>query len=97
MDGLGRRVLVAAFDGWNDAGDAASSAITQLREGGSYETVFSVDPELYFDYQYTRSHTRRGRRRTSDRSLAEACSSSPARATRGDAAWLAHGHEPARA
>ena len=56
MDGLGRRVLVAAFDGWNDAGEAASSAITQLREGGSYETVFSVDPELYFDYQYTRPH-----------------------------------------
>src|SRR6478752_8531074 len=54
VDGLGRRVLVAAFDGWNDAGEAASAALAQLREGGSYEPAFSVDPELYFDYQYTR-------------------------------------------
>lgn len=54
MEGLGHRVLVAAFDGWNDAGEAASSAVTLLREQGEYETVFSVDPELYFDYQYTR-------------------------------------------
>ena len=54
MDGLGRRVLVAAFDGWNDAGEAASSAIAHLRDSGTYETVFSIDPELYFDYQFTR-------------------------------------------
>ena len=54
MDGLGRRVLVAAFDGWNDAGEAASAAVAHLRESGAYEPVFSVDPELYFDYQYTR-------------------------------------------
>src|SRR5688572_27576679 len=33
VDGLGRRVLVAGFDGWNDAGEAASSAMTRLREG----------------------------------------------------------------
>ena len=54
MDGLGRRVIVAAFDGWNDAGEAASSAVAHLRRIGDYEPVFSVDPELYFDYQYTR-------------------------------------------
>ena len=97
MDGLGRRVLVAAFDGWNDAGEAASSAITQLREGGSYETVFSVDPELYFDYQYTRPHI------TADgdggRSLRwpEATLLRPAHATRGTQLWLLTGVEPARA
>ena len=28
--------------------------IAQLRDDGTYEPVFSVDPELYFDYQYTR-------------------------------------------
>jgi hypothetical protein len=54
VDGLGRKVLVAAFDGWNDAGEAASAAVAHLRESGAYEPVFSVDPELYFDYQYTR-------------------------------------------
>lgn len=54
MDGLGQRVLVIAFDGWNDAGEAASSAVARLRDAGEYEPVLSVDPELYFDYQYTR-------------------------------------------
>lgn len=54
MDGLGERVLVAAFDGWNDAGEAASVAVRTLRDGGTYEIAHSVDPEQYFDYQYTR-------------------------------------------
>lgn len=45
---------MAAFDGWNDAGEAASNAVDLLRREGEYEPVFSVDPELYFDYQYTR-------------------------------------------
>lgn len=54
MVGLGRRVLVVAFDGWNDAGEAASAAARVLRESGAYRIVHEVDPELYFDYQYTR-------------------------------------------
>lgn len=56
MASLGKRVLVVAFDGWNDAGEAASTALTRLREASAYELVFGVDPELYFDYQYTRPH-----------------------------------------
>jgi len=51
---FGGRIVVAAFDGWNDAGEAASGAVAQIRTTGSYEPVHSVDPELYFDYQYTR-------------------------------------------
>lgn len=97
MDGLGRRVLVAAFDGWNDAGEAASSAITQLRESGAYETVFSVDPELYFDYQYTRPHIAAdgdGRRTLR---WPEATLLRPSKATRGTQLWLLTGVEPARA
>lgn len=54
MDALGNRIIVVAFDGWNDAGEAASSAIGMLRDTGDYELAHSVDPELYFDYQYTR-------------------------------------------
>ncbi len=97
MDGLGRRVLVAAFDGWNDAGEAASSAIAQLRDGGSYETVFSVDPELYFDYQYTRPSVEiDGEGRRSLRWPA-ATLLRPAQATRGTQLWLLTGVEPARA
>ncbi|NYE20319.1 PAC2 family protein [Microbacterium immunditiarum] len=97
MDGLGRRVLVAAFDGWNDAGEAASSAIAQLKTSGSYEPVFSVDPELYFDYQYTRPHVEidgEGRRRLK---WPEATIHRPVHATRGTQLWLLTGVEPARA
>lgn len=54
MSPFGSRIIVAAFDGWNDAGEAASSAISLLRESADYELVHSVDPELYYDYQYTR-------------------------------------------
>ncbi|MFL0566662.1 PAC2 family protein [Microbacterium sp. 179-I 1D1 NHS] len=54
MQGLGQRVLVIAVDGWNDAGEAATAAASQLRTAGTFEKVFGVDPELYFDYQYTR-------------------------------------------
>jgi len=98
VDGLGRRVLVAAFDGWNDAGEAASSAIAHLREAGSYEPVFSVDPELYFDYQYTRPSVETdGEGRRSLR-WPEATLLRPARTTRGGTQlWLLTGVEPARA
>jgi hypothetical protein len=98
VDGLGRRVLVAAFDGWNDAGEAASSAITQLREGGSYETVFSVDPELYFDYQYTRPSVETDGEGRRTLRWPEATLLRPARTTRGGTQlWLLTGVEPARA
>ena len=91
MDGLGRRVIVAAFDGWNDAGEAASSAVAQLREEGAYEPVFSVDPELYFDYQYTRPQVAvdgEGRRVLS---WPEATILRPVKPTRATQLWLLTG------
>lgn len=54
MHALGPRIVVTAFDGWNDAGEAATSAVGLLRSRGDYELVHAVDPESYFDYQYTR-------------------------------------------
>ncbi len=97
MDGLGRRVLVAAFDGWNDAGEAASAALSRLRDGGAYEPVFSVDPELYFDYQYTRPQiaTEGDGRRVLR--WPEATLLRPTTTTRGTQLWLLTGVEPARA
>lgn len=97
MDGLGRRVIVAAFDGWNDAGEAASSAVAHLRETGEYEPVFSVDPELYFDYQYTRPQIEadgEGRRllRWPETTLLR-----PVKEGDGPQLWLLTGVEPARA
>jgi hypothetical protein len=48
------RVLVVAFEGWNDAGEAASNAVAMLRDALDLATLHDVDPEQYFDYQFTR-------------------------------------------
>lgn len=97
MDGLGRKVLVAAFDGWNDAGEAASAAIAHLRGSGSYESVFSVDPEMYFDYQYTRPQIAADADGKRTLSWPEATILKPTTATDGTQLWLLTGVEPARA
>ena len=51
---LRRPVLLAAFTGWNDAGECASSALDTLGvETGA--TVFAdIDPEEFFDFQVAR-------------------------------------------
>ncbi|MDF2491928.1 MAG: hypothetical protein K0Q58_506 [Microbacterium sp.] len=97
MEGLGRRVLVAAFDGWNDAGEAASAAVALLREQGRYETVHSVDPELYFDYQYTRPHVVVDADGGRTLKWPETIMLRPERPMRGTQLWLLTGAEPARA
>ncbi|MGP3534886.1 PAC2 family protein [Microbacterium sp. RD1] len=97
MDALGRRVLVTAFDGWNDAGEAASAAVSLLREQGSYEPVFSVDPELYFDYQYTRPHMVADGEGHRTLRWPDATLYRPTHARRGTELWLLTGAEPARA
>ncbi|MCC4250201.1 MULTISPECIES: PAC2 family protein [Microbacterium] len=97
MDALGRRIIVAAFDGWNDAGEAASAAAAMLRTGADYEVVHSVDPELYFDYQYTRPQVgvdAEGRRTLT---WPEATLLRPAHRTDDPEIWLLVGVEPARA
>ncbi|MFT4212127.1 MAG: PAC2 family protein [Microbacterium sp.] len=97
MDGLGRRILVAAFDGWNDAGEAASAALSLLREEGAYEPVYSVDPESYFDYQYTRPQVSidpEGNRRLT---WPETTILRPVAPGRAPQLWLMTGVEPARA
>lgn len=97
MDGLGRRVIVAAFDGWNDAGEAASSAVAHLREAGEYEPVFSVDPELYFDYQYTRPQIALDTDGSRSLSWPEATLWRPTGESDGTRLWVLTGVEPARA
>jgi predicted ATP-grasp superfamily ATP-dependent carboligase len=51
---LGGRLLVVAFEGWNDAGDAASGAVSALKDLLDVEPIAEVDPEDYFDYQFNR-------------------------------------------
>ncbi|WP_308796267.1 proteasome assembly chaperone family protein [Agromyces silvae] len=49
-----RRLLIVAFEGWNDAGEAASSAARLLAEQLQLVEYAAVDPELYYDYQFNR-------------------------------------------
>lgn len=48
------RVLVVAFEGWNDAGEAASGVVQTLRDELDVHPIAEVDPEDYFDYQFNR-------------------------------------------
>jgi predicted ATP-grasp superfamily ATP-dependent carboligase len=51
-------VLIAAFEGWNDAGDAASLAVGYLAEEWSARRFASVDPEEFYDFTVTRPEVR---------------------------------------
>jgi proteasome assembly chaperone (PAC2) family protein len=52
---LRRPVLVAGFEGWNDAADAASAAAQWVAQhGGRATRIASVDPEEHFDFQARR-------------------------------------------
>ncbi len=51
-------VLIAAFRGWNDAGDAASFAASHLERVWSAEKIASIDPEDFYDFQAVRPHVR---------------------------------------
>ena len=47
-------LLVAAFEGWNDAGDAASAAADWLVQKSRAQRFASVDPDEHIDYQSRR-------------------------------------------
>lgn len=53
---LRKPVLIAAFEGWNDAAESASGAVTHLREVWDAEVLLELDPEEYYDYQVNRPH-----------------------------------------
>jgi PAC2 family len=47
-------VVLAAFEGWNDAGEAASGALAHLHEVWHAQPVAELDPEQYHDFQVNR-------------------------------------------
>ncbi|MET9337905.1 MULTISPECIES: PAC2 family protein [unclassified Nonomuraea] len=47
-------VLIAAFEGWNDAGEASSGVIAHLESQWKAEPLIALDPEDYYDFQVTR-------------------------------------------
>jgi hypothetical protein len=46
---LRRPVVLFAFSGWNDAGDAATGVIDHLTETYETEFAFQLDPDEYYD------------------------------------------------
>jgi proteasome assembly chaperone (PAC2) family protein len=49
-------VLVAAFEGWNDAGEAATAVIEHLEASWQAVGLGALDPEDYYDFQVHRPH-----------------------------------------
>jgi proteasome assembly chaperone (PAC2) family protein len=47
-------VMVAAFEGWNDAGEAASGAVAHLGRVWDATPLTEMDPEDYHDFQVNR-------------------------------------------
>ena len=51
---LNRPTLIAAFEGWNDAGDAATTAASHLAGRWGCVPVAEIDPEPFFDFTAAR-------------------------------------------
>lgn len=63
---LRQPIVLAAFEGWNDAAEAASGAVAHLHEVWDAQPLVALDPEEYHDFQVTRpqvSLSAEGRRR----------------------------------
>jgi predicted ATP-grasp superfamily ATP-dependent carboligase len=56
--GLRAPALVCAFKGWNDAADAASSAIQFVGTALGARRFATIDPEEFYDFQATRPRTK---------------------------------------
>lgn len=55
---LRRPVSVVAFEGWNDAGDAASETVRWLASNLDAEPIARIDAEEFFDFTETRPEIR---------------------------------------
>src|SRR6201987_3058274 len=55
---LKRPVLVAAFEGWNDAADAATTAAKFLCDHWTARQFAEIDPEEFYDFSSTRPQVR---------------------------------------
>ena len=47
-------ILVAAFEGWNDAGDAATDAVEHLELLWGARPLTELEPDEYYDFQVNR-------------------------------------------
>jgi predicted ATP-grasp superfamily ATP-dependent carboligase len=53
-DGLRAPAMVCAFRGWNDAGDAASSAVSFIAQALGARRFAAIDSEEFYDFQANR-------------------------------------------
>src|SRR5919106_3916572 len=51
-------LMVAAFAGWNDAGEAATGVIDHLADCWDAEPLAEIDPDDYYDFQVNRPTVR---------------------------------------
>jgi hypothetical protein len=49
-------ILLAAFEGWNDAAEAASGALAHLADVWDAHPIGELDPDDYYDFQVNRPH-----------------------------------------
>lgn len=51
---LRQPIMLAAFEGWNDAGESASAAITHLLTNWNHQELARFNPEDFYDFQVNR-------------------------------------------
>src|SRR3990172_1123880 len=54
LPALRKPMLIAAFRGWNDAGEAATLAVRHLVDSWSAQAFASIDAEEFFDFTVAR-------------------------------------------
>jgi proteasome assembly chaperone (PAC2) family protein len=54
FDGLVEPLVIAAFEGWNDAAEAASGALDHLIRVWDARIIGAIDPEEFYDFQVNR-------------------------------------------
>lgn len=54
METFSGRTLIVAFEGWNDAGEAASGAVRFLLDAVSAQPVFEIESQVFYDFQFAR-------------------------------------------
>lgn len=51
---LRKPVMIAAFEGWNDAAESATAAIEHLLKSWTHHKLAQIDPDDYYDFQVNR-------------------------------------------
>ena len=51
-------IMIASFEGWNDAGESASGALRHLLTAWNHQEIGRLVPEAYYDFQVNRPFIR---------------------------------------